>query len=125
MHRGIIVAHVSASDPVAGTFGGSGRRVIVDNEPCLQEVLGFACHIEEQQCCLKRRVDTQWGVIEDVEEAVLGHRQPDASGHRQELRQEHHPRGRAVARQLDDVPHQLCARLPPPSSLPSILCGSP
>lgn len=54
-----IFSQVGANDPVAGTSEGSDRTAIGDNEPCLQEDLGSACRIEEQQCCPRQQVDTQ------------------------------------------------------------------
>ena len=110
------------------------HRWLLRTVPCLQEGRDYVYRIEEQPMCRTQPVDTQWVAAEGERVVGLAHLQPVSSVHRQ-APQEDHRRAQhvaaaaaadaAAASQRDDAHRRPCARLPLPSSWPSILCGSP
>lgn len=80
--------------------------------------------------CQRQPAGTQWAAAEGARAADQECQQPAASVHRREPRVGHRHAQRAAAARVGasrraGVHHQPCAEPPPPSSLPSIPCGSP
>jgi len=95
------------------------------NGPCPQEDLDFGYRTAEPHCYQKLLAGIRWVEAACGTGVVQARLQLVASGYRQELHLGDHHRAHADERQRDDVPRRLCAGLLPPSSLPSILFGSP